>query len=198
MALMASQDRFKDFTDEQLLERYQEGRELNILGLLYARYMALVYGVCLKYLEDREEANDAVMSIFEKLITELVKHKVEKFKPWLYVLTKNWCLMYLRSARSEKKQMENVWREESLIMESSIDLHPIDKEKGISDASLQDCIKRLKEEQRRCIELFYFENRSYREVADILKLDERRIKSYIQNAKRNLKICLEESYVTEE
>ena len=72
---------------------------LKTLGELYQRYMELVFGVCLKYLKDEEKAKDAVMSIFEELISKLKKHDVENFKSWLYTLSKNFCLMQLRSAK---------------------------------------------------------------------------------------------------
>jgi RNA polymerase sigma-70 factor (ECF subfamily) len=198
MALKAGRIRFHNIDDEQLLGKYQESGDLDILGELYSRYMHLVYGICLKYLGDRESASDAVISIFEKLITELSKHSVEKFKPWLYVLSRNYCLMAIRTAKSEREHMKKAAIEQELFMENDIELHPIDSIEGIDDIALEECIKRLKEEQRECIRLFYYESRSYREIADILKQDEKRVKSYIQNAKRNLKLCLEESYVREE
>ena len=55
--------------------------------------MDLVYGVCLKYLNDSEKAKDAVMHIFEELIDKLKKHEVENFRGWLHMLAKNYCLM---------------------------------------------------------------------------------------------------------
>ena len=78
-------------------------------------------------------------------------------------------------------------------MENSYELHPIDKDSGIDDQLLEDCIKRLKDEQMQCIRLFYYEKRCYQEIADLLSVDEKKVKSHLQNAKRNLKICLEES-----
>ncbi len=67
--------------------------------------MHLVYGVCLKYLKDREESKDAVMQIFEKLIIEIPKHNIENFRSWLHVVTKNYCLMQLRSDKSENERI---------------------------------------------------------------------------------------------
>ena len=63
---MLSAGNYKRSPDNELIQRYRESGELSILGELYNRYMALVYGVCLKYLKDREESRDAVMQIFEK------------------------------------------------------------------------------------------------------------------------------------
>ena len=68
--------------------------------------MHLVYGVCLKYLKEREESKDAVMQIFEKLIVEIPKHNIENFSSWLHVVTKNYCLMQLRSDKSQSEKIE--------------------------------------------------------------------------------------------
>jgi len=72
--------------------------DLQVLGVLYSGYTELVYGVCLKYFKQEEQASDAVMDIFEELIQKAKKHEVDKFRPWLYVLAKNHCLMRLRKA----------------------------------------------------------------------------------------------------
>jgi hypothetical protein len=52
--------------DEELLKRFRGDGDIEILGQLYERYMHLVYGVCLKYLEDREAAKDEVMNILRR------------------------------------------------------------------------------------------------------------------------------------
>lgn len=178
-------------SDLRLIEEYLNTGDLGILGTVYSKYMQLVYGLCLKYFRNREEAQDAVISIFEKIIVELDRHRVENFKSWLYVLSKNYCLMKLRSDKSDKRKKEIMMHDSSYFMESAPELHPIDRDNGVSDKALEDCINSLKEEQKLCIRLFYFENNCYRVIADILKIDEKKVKSHLQNAKRNLKLCLE-------
>ena len=61
-------------------------------GRLYSRYLPLVYGVCLKYLRNPDDAGDAVMDIFEELTVKVGRYEVERFRPWLYTLAKNHCL----------------------------------------------------------------------------------------------------------
>jgi RNA polymerase sigma-70 factor (ECF subfamily) len=179
-----------DSTDEDLLRQFQRTGSLDTLGELYSRYMHLVYGVSLKYLEDRDEAKDTVMQIFEKLASDLPGQEVRNFKSWLYVLTKNQCLMQIRSQKSEAGRMEK-YKIEQEFMESGQDLHPLDKEDHSVEDALKKCIEHLKNEQKQCIELFYYEKLCYQEIAALLKIDEKKVKSYLQNGKRNLKICLE-------
>ena len=179
-------------SDEELITEFTSSGDLDVLGELYSKYMHLVYGVCFKYLKEREESMDAVMQIFEKLITEIPKQKIENFRPWLHVVAKNYCLMQLRSKKSiEEKQKEWII-DPGNFMEKEYDLHPIDKDEKDMEEALADCIEKLKDEQKECIRQFYYENRCYNEIAKNLGTDEKKVKSHLQNGKRNLKLCLEE------
>jgi RNA polymerase sigma-70 factor, ECF subfamily len=178
-------------TDEIILKEFISTGDIDLLGDLYSRYMHLVYGVCLKYFKNSEEAKDAVMFIFEKLMIEIPRHKIENFKNWLYMVVKNYCLMEIRTKRSQDVKLDE-WKKETIFfMENDHLLHPIDKEDGDMERALYDCIERLKDDQKQCIKQFYFENKCYNEIAACLGLDENKVKSYLQNGKRNLKICLE-------
>jgi len=185
-------------TDEELASEFSSTGNLDLLGELYSGYMHLVYGVCLKYLKDRDESKDAVMQIFEKIITEIPKQRIENFRGWLYVVTRNYCLMQLRSSKSQEERFIE-WKNDPVVfMENSTGPHPIDEDGADMEADLEDCIKRLKDEQRDCIRLFYFENRCYNEIALSLSINEKKVKSHLQNAKRNLKLCLEEKHAGQE
>ncbi|MGW8315049.1 MAG: RNA polymerase sigma factor [Bacteroidales bacterium] len=186
--------KYRDHADEELLRLYSDSGDLDVLAALYERYMHLVFGVALKYLQDREEARDAVMQIFERLITELPRHQVRTFQSWLYVLTRNHCLMILRSKKQEEKKLEGL-KIEYDFMESGEDLHPIDRDDPSMEEALRECLEQLKHEQKKCIELFYYQQRSYQEISKALQIDENKVKSYLQNGKRNLKICLERKNV---
>jgi len=188
-------------SDEELLKRYRDEGDIRLAGQLYERYMNLVFGVCLKYLEEREWAKDEVMNIFEKLVTVLPQQQeISNFRTWLYVVTKNHCLMLLRSRKSEAAHAEAMMNDPLFFMENSSGMHPMgDDDGGDQDdpggedgiKRLEECIERLREEQRNCIRLFFYEGCSYRQISDRLGVDEMKVKSYIQNGKRNLKICME-------
>jgi len=177
-------------TDAELISEFSSSGNLELLGQLYSAYMHLVYGVCLKYLKDRDESKDAVMQIFEKLITEIPKQRIENFRSWLYTVTKNYCLMHLRSIKSQDERFIEWANYNTFFMETGTNVHPIDEDGSDLEAALMDCIKRLKNEQGECIRLFYFEDRCYSEIAIRLNTDEKKVKSHLQNAKRNLKLCL--------
>jgi RNA polymerase sigma-70 factor (ECF subfamily) len=185
-------------SDEELLQEFASGGDLGVLGELYSEYMHLVYGVCLKYLKNRDDSMDAVMQIFEKLIFEIPRHTIENFRSWLHVVTKNYCLMQLRSQKSKDEKLI-AWKSDTTVfMENSFSMHPIDEDGNKMEAALKACIERLKKEQKECIMLFYYNNRCYSEISKSMGLDVKKVKSHLQNAKRNLKLCLEEKDVEEE
>ncbi len=183
----------QNHTDEVLVKQYQNTGDMRHLGQLYERYMELVYGVSLKYLKDKGKSEDAVMAIFEELTVKVKKHEISNFKSWLHVLTKNHCLMQLR--KENKPSLTVIY--DSEIMHSEELVHPVveQKEEREFDESqietLKACINKLKGQQKKCIELFYFEEKSYKQIAKETKIELKRVRSLIQNGRRNLKICVE-------
>jgi RNA polymerase sigma factor (sigma-70 family) len=173
--------------DDELLSIYRSSGDVAVLGQLYERYMPLMYGVCLKYLKDEEQAKDAVMGIFEELVTKVKQHDISIFRSWLYVLGRNYCLMQLRAG----KKLEMVALDE--VMEFTPLLHPDDNNREEAYNALERCIDKLTGAQKQSIDLFYLKEKCYKEVADVTGFSLNEVKSYIQNGKRNLKICLEKS-----
>ncbi|MGZ3915236.1 MAG: RNA polymerase sigma factor [Flavisolibacter sp.] len=173
--------------DEELVAAYQKEGDLAILGELFQRYMDLVYGVCLKYLKDAENAQDSTLAIFEELVTKLLKHEVAHFRPWLYTLAKNHCLMRLRS---EKKLVSLPFDPERMQFETS--MHPdgvLEKEENFR--KMEQCLEQLATEQRKTIELFYLEGKCYHEITTMTGMEWNKVRSHIQNGRRQLKICME-------
>ena len=186
---MSTDNFYKELHDHELLERYKKTGDMAIIGHLYNRYMPLVYGVCLKYLKDREESKDAVMQVFEKLVVELRHHTVQQFRSWLYVLAKNYCLMQLRSRKG--KFTEDITQ---AVVEIRMEVHPEDGiENELKLGRLQRCMEQLGEEQKACIRLFYLEQKCYKEISALTGFEDGKVKSYIQNGKRNLKMCMEKN-----
>lgn len=185
-----------DLSDQDLIFQYKKGNDPDVLGQLYSRYVALVYGLCLKYLEDRERSKDAAMQIFELLAAELHIHEISNFKGWMYVFSKNYCLMELRKQKSLRKK-EEIWLiQQKDFMETADDLHPIDGDENPElNEALKNCIEKMKEDQQLCVRMFYFERKCYRQITAEIGFDEKKVKSLLQNGKRNLKICLDNQHV---
>jgi RNA polymerase sigma-70 factor (ECF subfamily) len=58
---------------------------------------------------------------------------------------------------------------------------------------LEKCIETLGDEQKQCVKLFYLQEKCYKEITESTGFDMNKVKSYIQNGKRNLKICMEKN-----
>ena len=149
--------------------------------------MELVYGVCLKYLKESELAQDAVMQIFEELVSKLKKHEVENFRGWLHQIAKNHCLMQLRTPKNLKTVALP-----PLLMQNEEDVHlngVMEKEENFQ--KMEKCIASLSDDQRTMIKLFYLEGKCYNEIVEITGMEWNHVRSSIQNGRRNLKLCME-------
>ena len=178
-------------SDTELLILYKKTYDLQILGQLYERYMDLVYGVCLKYFKEAERSKDAVMQIFEELIVKLKKHDIENFKSWLYQVAKNHCLMELRTPRNIKTV-----EIPGSLMQSDENVHlngVLEKEENFQ--RLEYCLTTLSEDQRKAVHFFYIEGKCYNEIVELMGQEWNQVRSFIQNGRRNLKICMEKTEV---
>ena len=176
-------------TDRELINKYKKTSDLDYIAELYNRYLHLIFSVSLKYLKVKEDAEDLSVKIFEVLKEKLPEQEVENFGGWLHTVTKNQCLMHLRSVSRDQQKEDDY----ANFMENEIAEHhnnEIDIEMDLR--KLEKCIKSLVKEQKKCIELFYKQEKCYKEVANLTGYELKKVKSYLQNGKRNLEICMAE------
>lgn len=179
---------YKQLSDTELISRYKETGNSSFVGEIFERYTRFVFCVCMKYLKNKDNSKDAVMQIFEKLLDDLKKHNIEKFKPWLHSVTKNHCLLQIRSEKYLLKNQDEFKKDYPVVMELSNNLYlDIEDDKETKLRYLEEGINQLSIEQKKCIELFYIKEKCYNEVAEITGYTMNNVKSYIQNGKRNLK-----------
>jgi RNA polymerase sigma factor (sigma-70 family) len=180
-----SKNKFRQYTDQELIACFVKEQCEHTIPILYERYAHLVMGSCMKYLKHVENAEDVTMRIFAELGTKLTHHSVQHFKSWLYQVTKNECLQFLRKNKPNQTVLI-----EQLTCDYEIGLETY-YEKELVLTQLEKAIQELKPEQQMCIRLFYLEQKSYQEVSDQLKLSLNTVKSAIQNGKRNIKIWMD-------
>jgi RNA polymerase sigma factor (sigma-70 family) len=187
-------EKYIHFSDNELITEYKNTKNNVFVGILYKRYSHLVLGLSLKYLKDEDEAKDAVMQVFEKLLTDLLKFNIDYFKSWLYTFSKNHCLMIIRTKQSKLKKEIDMQIHADYFMETESTLHPNKEvEKEIQYNLLEKAIDELSADQKKCIELFYLKEKSYNEIVELTGYSINEVKSFIQNGKRNLKIKLEKN-----
>lgn len=177
----------KNISDNLLIAEYKQSNNTLDMETLFLRYSHIVYLVSLKYLRHEEESKDAVMEIFQRLLTDCKKYEIRNFKSWLQTVTRNHCLMKLRKSRTFELQYLPSDEIDTIVVENEDFDNLID----IWDKNVTAFMESLNEHQRTCMELFYFKEKSYKEIANMNGMDVRQVKSHIQNGKRNLKSLIE-------
>lgn len=179
----------KEYSDEELLSLLKDTGKAEHFQVLYERYIPLIYGLCLKYLQNREESQDAVIDIYENLSQKIQDYDIKIFKNWLYSVVKNHCFHILK-----ENKKEIIVNFDSQLMESDDTLALFSENKDEDkENALNDCLEKLPEPQRVSVEKFFYEDKSYADIVDETGFNLKSVKSYIQNGKRNLKICIEKN-----
>jgi len=178
----------KFLKDEEIIEKFKNDPDNKLLNELFTRYIHLTYNLCFKYLKNDEACKDAVIEIYEQLINDIKKYEIKHFKNWLYVKTKNYCLNKKNQKNNSKiellffEQIDNIFVEFPFFIN-----HSTEEINIIDNNQMETVINKLNAKQKKCIQLFYFENNSYSEISDITGYDIKQVKSHLQNGKRNLK-----------
>lgn len=180
-------------SDEELLKHYKQSGNKELFADLFKKHVSVVYGSCLFYLQDKDEAQDATMQLFEKLMLDINNREIDNFKGWLSFVVRNHCISLIRKNKSQTKNIKSYYEFEY----EAPDYEQEEKINSVSDdmllENMKDCLPKLKEDQRVCVELFYLKNKSYQDIANETNFSLNEIKSYIQNGKRNLKLLLEDA-----
>lgn len=193
LIIKKNQNSFNAFTDQDLIRYYRETLDTEPIGILFNRYAHLVYGIAIKYFEYEEDRKEAVMQVFNKLYNALLQFEITNFKSWLYSVAKNQCLIIIskNNTVSFNEQIHHTkFQHEFMEFEDTFYLNHTTEKKR--EEKLHELVMELCNEQRICVELFYLQKKSYKEIANFTKYSLNQVKSFIQNGKRNLKIMLEQ------
>ena len=171
---------------------YKRTHDVSVLATLYSRYMELVYAVCFRYLDDAENSKDAVMEIYGELVGKLLKHEVANFRSWLYSVARNHCLMKLRS-----KKTAGIINIDDVSVQSAETLHQDHVVKEEQLVIMEECVERLPVEQKQVIVLFYLQQHCYNQIVQLTGFEWNKVRSLVQNGRRNLRICMEKKQHTD-
>ncbi|MBF9143036.1 RNA polymerase sigma factor [Hymenobacter properus] len=185
-------------SDQELLARYRAHGNVADLGLLYDRYLPEAFAVCRRYLAPPDEdAQDATMQLFEHLVKVLRTHAPDNFPAWLHTTARNHCLMQLRARKRAGPSAGPLilTLPDATDVETAGARHLLDEEAAAEDAqeteirlqSMEKALAQLPPAQRRCLELFYLEKKSYRDIAIETGLEPNLVRSHLQNGKRMLR-----------
>ncbi len=188
----------KDLSDKELLVQYQSGKDARFAGELFSRYAPLVFGTCRKYIKQKEDCRDISMDVFEKMLTSIESTDIFVFKKWLLSITRNSCLSFLRNQEKipfEQEDWKEIEKKSEIFMENDGFLRLVSR--GSFEQQLNSAINQLKPEQKRCMELFFYDNLSYKAIEEKTEYTIKQIKSFLQNGKRKVKLILERGQFTD-
>ena len=176
----------RNLSDIEIIEVFNK-RKNEAVKEFYERYSHLVYGVCLKYLNSREDSMDAVIEIFELLLDKIPEYTITNFRSWLYSVTKNHCLMKLRKIKRQQEMLaSHFFEEQEVYNPENTDYELLSYEK------IETAMAQLSDEQKICMELFYYHRRSYTEISEETGFSVKLVKSYMQNGRIKLKKIIDE------
>ncbi len=177
-------------TDEQLIEQIKSSGNSAGFRIIYERYGHLIFGWCMRYLKQQAASEDATMDILEQLLKNLHRYEIKDFKNWLFLLTRNHCFQKLKGKTTVL--MDDLSRIDGEDVMESGKKDPLEVER--IEEALHEQIENLNEHQKICIVLFYLKKKSYKEIVDQTGYEMTKVKSHIQNGKRNLRLSLEHVY----
>jgi RNA polymerase sigma-70 factor (ECF subfamily) len=170
-------------SDDSLLVRQTLESNLHAFEILYRKYEKPIFNTIYRIVCDFDDATDITQNSFVKAYKNLGKFDERyKFFSWLYKISVNESLNFLKYRRKNDELSENIQT-----TERQPDERVLDTER---DQQVQDALIQLSEDQRTVIVLFHFQDLSYSEIAQILEISEKTIKSRLFEGRQILKKLL--------
>ncbi len=184
--------------DQSLLEKFAQTNDQIWLARLFQKYEHLIYGVCLKYSKDVEWSKDLKSQIYVKLLAKTTDLQVDSFKNWLYTFCKNHCLDEIRKKNRSNSALDK-FRKFQLSAFDNVYFNSeqrliVEEDKKALQETLAKAVESLSEQQKICMDLFYFKRLSYIEIGQELGLDIGQVKSHLQNGKRKMRIFVNQQF----
>lgn len=179
-----------EVSEKKIIEKVLGG-DANAFEELVLKYEKTVYNLALRMVGDRDDASDMTQEAFIKAYGSLSSFRGDsKFSVWIYRITTNVCLDFLRS-KSRKQQVSlTVSDDDDEDAQLDIPDPKADPEqqliKKISMQSVEEGLKTLPDKQRQILVMRELGGMSYAEIGAALSLEEGTVKSRIFRARKRL------------
>ena len=185
---MAATGAARDMADVEIVHRFRQTGDRDLFEELYRRHRRRTFGVCIKILGDPSRAEDACHDAFTRAYERFSSLRGDNFAAWVKRIAANRCYDALRqSSRLESREdMEEPLR--GAIGPTAL-RSPVERDAAITRQELEaelDIIRSLDPHQRQVFLLFHLAKKSYREIETSTGYSAKQVKSYLQNARRNL------------
>ena len=188
-----------DDTDEDLMVRYQRG-EVRAFEVLLTRHRRAVYNFILRFVGDRETAEDLLQEAFMRVIKGAEAYKRQaKFTTWLYTIARNLCVDQTRRRKHRKHASLDAPMDATAESGTLLDVIPsgdmasdrISANKQLH-ATMQRAIAGLSEDQREVFLMREFLDMPFKQIADVVGVPENTVKSRMRYALERLRLELDE------
>jgi RNA polymerase sigma factor (sigma-70 family) len=181
---MTFQTTINKITDEELIQQIIKTNDTHLFGLLYDRYVSIVYNKCLSFISSKEDAQDLTHDIFVKLFVKLKTYKGDsKFSTWMYAFTYNHCINHLqREVKGDKNTFSLKEEVEDQLMDEISDNQIFE----LKAEKLTSSLQLIKPDERALLLMKYQDDLTIKEIADLNNLGESAVKMRLNRAKANL------------
>lgn len=178
-----------EVSEKKIIEKVLGG-DANAFEELVLKYEKTVYNLALRMVGDRDDASDMTQEAFIKAYGSLSSFRGDsKFSVWIYRITTNVCLDFLRS-KSRKQQVSLTVSDDDEDAQLDIPDPKADPEQQLmqkmSMQSVEEGLKTLPDKQRQILVMRELGGMSYAEIGAALSLEEGTVKSRIFRARKRL------------
>ena len=168
--------------DQDIVELLRGGAVEAAFERLVERYERKVYRLCCSLLRDPDQAQDAAQESLVRVWKALSKYDQRaSLSTWIYTITRNRCLTAIERRRDLDSLSDPEVEHEA---EAAQAVGPASEQDHL--AVLRELVDALPERYRRVLTLFYYEERSVAEVAQMLGLPEGTVKTNLFRARAAL------------
>lgn len=174
--------------EEKIIDAVRSGNA-NAFKDLIESYKDMVYTLCMRMVKNKMIAEELTQDAFLKAYKNIHSYRKEsKFSTWLYRIAYNTCLSSFRKHRIEEVELTD-FNNESSVNSGLINLEEEDR-----NDMLRKVILNLKEDDQVIIQLFYLEELSIKEIAEVTDLNESNVKVKLHRSKQKLKTFIESDF----
>lgn len=178
----------EELTDEQIIDVILKG-DKELYREIIRRYEKKLSHYLLKFVSDRDDIEDVLQVIFIKVYKNLYGFDIsKKFSSWIYRIAHNEAVNHLKRKRGARISLDDV---EYKLIDEKADIRGQADQMFLKE-DVEKVLNEMNSKYKEPLILFYFENMSYDEISDILRIPKNTVGTLIMRGKMSIKSQLEE------
>jgi len=180
-------------SDEELVRKIVEKNDTHLFAILYDRYAGVVYNKCYGFSKSKEEAQDLTHDVFMKILLNIGSFKGKsKFSTWVYSITYNYCIDYLRKRQKERIKANNYSNETADLEEE--DAEEFESLREMKVERLMELMEMVTDHDKMILLMKYQDNMSIKDIQGVFEISESAVKMRINRAKGKIKKLYVKNY----